>query len=153
MAFSLFKTGLLARSSPSRVTTHAQCDDFPTSSPRTISGLAGGAMVVSSNRQADRKPSPRHPHYLAVAPGPGSFLSVVRSGLAESCVFGKQSLGPFRCGPPALPGRAGSRWGASLLPKLRDDYAEFLDHGCPDRLGMLFLPTCVGFGTGGVGAA
>ena len=32
-------------------------------------------------------------------------------GLAESCVFGKQSLGPFRCGPPALPGRAGSRWG------------------------------------------
>ena len=24
--------------------------------------------------------SPRHPHYLAVAPGPGSFLSVVRSG-------------------------------------------------------------------------
>ncbi len=74
-------------------------------------------------------------------------------GLAESCVFGKQSLGPFRCGPPALPGRAGTRWGASLLPKLRDDYAEFLDHGCPDRLGMLFLPTCVGFGTGGVGAA
>lgn len=37
-------------------------------------------MVVSSNRQADRKPSLRHPHYLAVAPAPGSFLSVVRSG-------------------------------------------------------------------------
>ena len=46
----------------------------------TILGLVGGAMVVSSNCQADRKPSPRHPHYLAVAPGPGSFLSVVRSG-------------------------------------------------------------------------
>ena len=80
MAFSLLGMGLLARSSPSRVTTHAQCADFPTSSPMTILGLVGGAMVVSSNRQADRKPSPRHPHYLAVAPGPGSFLSVVRSG-------------------------------------------------------------------------
>ncbi len=80
MTFSLLGMGLLARSSPSRVTTHAQCADFPTSSPMTISGLLGGAMVVSSNRQADRKPSLRHPHYLAVAPAPGSFLSVVRSG-------------------------------------------------------------------------
>ena len=79
-AFSLLATGLLASTSPSRVATHAQCDDFPTSSPMTISGLLGGAMVVSSNRQADRKPSLRHPHYLAVAPAPGSFLSVVRSG-------------------------------------------------------------------------
>ena len=73
-------TGLLASTSPSRVTPHAQCADFPTSSPMTILGLVGGAMVVSSNRQADRKPSPRHPHYLAVAPAPGSFLSVVWSG-------------------------------------------------------------------------
>ena len=73
-------TGSLARTSPSRITTHARCDDFPTSSPMTISGLLGGAMVVSSNRQIDRKPSLRHPHYLAVAPAPGSFLSVVRSG-------------------------------------------------------------------------
>ena len=40
MAFSLLGTGLLARSSPSRVTTHAQCADFPTSSPMTISGLS-----------------------------------------------------------------------------------------------------------------
>ena len=46
----------------------------------TVPGLLGGAMVVSSNRQADREPSLRHPHYLAVAPAPGSFLSVVRSG-------------------------------------------------------------------------
>lgn len=79
-AFSLLAMGLLASTSPSRVATHAQCDDFPTSSPMTISGLLGGAMVVSSNRQADRKPSLRHPHYLAVAPAPGSFPSVVRGG-------------------------------------------------------------------------
>ena len=38
---------------------------------------------------------------------------------------------------------------APLLPRLRGHYAEFLDHGSPDRLGILYPPTCVGFGTGG----
>ena len=51
---------------------------LPDASPMTISGLFGGAMVVPFNRWADRMPSLRHPHYLAVAPAPGSFLSVVR---------------------------------------------------------------------------
>ncbi len=37
---------------------------------------------------------------------------------------------------------------ASLLPKLRDHFAEFLNGGSLDHLGMLYLPTCVGFGTG-----
>ncbi len=35
-----------------------------------------------------------------------------------------------------------------LLPKLRSHYAEFLNHGSLDRLGMLYLPTCVGLGYG-----
>ena len=38
--------------------------------------------------------------------------------------------------------------GAPLLPKLRGNFAEFLNEGSPDRLGILYLPTCVGFGTG-----
>jgi hypothetical protein len=37
---------------------------------------------------------------------------------------------------------------APLLPKLRGHYAEFLSHSSPDRLGILYLPTCVGLGTG-----
>ena len=37
---------------------------------------------------------------------------------------------------------------APLLPKLRGNFAEFLNHSSPDRLGMLYPPTCVGFGTG-----
>jgi hypothetical protein len=37
---------------------------------------------------------------------------------------------------------------ALLLPKLRRQFAEFLDHSSPDRLGMLYLPTCVGLGYG-----
>ena len=69
--------------------------------------------------------------------------------MAESCVFGKQSLGPIRCGPKPLGEQVPSPPGAPLLPKLRGHYAEFLDHGSPDRLGMLYPPTCVGFGTGG----
>ena len=35
-----------------------------------------------------------------------------------------------------------------LLPKLRSHYAEFLNHSYLDRLGMLYLPTCVGLGYG-----
>src|SRR5690606_6999089 len=37
---------------------------------------------------------------------------------------------------------------ALLLPKLRRYFAEFLNHSSPDRLGILYLPTCVGFGYG-----
>ena len=37
---------------------------------------------------------------------------------------------------------------ASLLPKLRDDFAEFLNDGYLDHLSVLHLSTCVGFGTG-----
>ena len=38
--------------------------------------------------------------------------------------------------------------GAPLLPKLRGDFAEFLNEGYLDHLSVLHLPTCVGFGTG-----
>jgi hypothetical protein len=34
---------------------------------------------------------------------------------------------------------------AHLLPKLRCQFAEFLNHDSLKRLGMLSLPTCVGF--------
>ena len=37
---------------------------------------------------------------------------------------------------------------APLLPKLRGNFAEFLNEGFLDHLGILYLPTCVGFGTG-----
>jgi hypothetical protein len=35
-----------------------------------------------------------------------------------------------------------------LLPKLRMQFAEFLNHSSPDRLGILYPPTCVGLGYG-----
>jgi hypothetical protein len=52
----------------------------------------------------------------------------------------------------AAPSSSGSKslhpTGAPLLPKLRGYFAEFLSQSSPDRLGILYLPTCVGFGTG-----
>ena len=49
----------------------------------------------------------------------------------------------------AAPSRSTRAWplhatGAPLLPKLRGQFAEFLDGGSPVHLGMLYQPTCVG---------
>ena len=37
---------------------------------------------------------------------------------------------------------------APLIPKLRGHFAEFLNHGYLDHLGILYLTTCVGLGYG-----
>jgi hypothetical protein len=50
--------------------------------------------------------------------------------VAETCVFGKQSLEPAPCGPLRLAGAwPVHRCGAPLLPKLRGQFAEFLNEG------------------------
>ena len=82
-------------------------------------------------------------HRAGVSPYTSSF------DFAETCVFGKQSLGPFHCGPLELDSaKECHSTGAPLLPKLRGHFAEFLNEGSSDRLSILYLPTCVGFGTG-----
>ena len=68
-------------------------------------------------------------HRAGVTPYTSSF------DLAESCVFGKQSLGPFHCGPLSR---------APLIPKLRGQLAEFLDNPSPVGLRILSSSTCVG---------
>ena len=82
-------------------------------------------------------------HRAGVSPYTSSF------DFAETCVFGKQSLGPFHCGHLGLESARDCHPSvAPLLPKLRGHFAEFLFEGSSDRLGILYLPTCVGFGTG-----
>ena len=82
-------------------------------------------------------------HRAGVSPYTSSF------DFAETCVFGKQSLGPFHCGHLELESAKDFHSTvAPLLPKLRGHFAEFLFEGSSDRLGILYLPTCVGFGTG-----
>src|ERR1700751_692692 len=64
-------------------------------------------------------------------------------GFAEPCVFDKQSLPPGLCHSAKV---ALSR--VTLIPKLRVQFAEFLQHSSLKRLGMLYQSTCVGFGYG-----
>ena len=68
-------------------------------------------------------------HRAGVSPYTSPF------GFAETCVFAKQSPGPIRCGLLAE---------APLLPKLRGNFAEFLNNPSPVGLRILFLSTCVG---------
>ena len=64
-----------------------------------------------------------------------SYLSLPEPVLAETCVFAKQSPGPILCGHIAV---------APLFPKLRGQFAEFLNYPSPVGLRILFLSTCVG---------
>src|SRR5688572_10090868 len=79
------------------------------------------------------------------APGRRQCVYGALRGLARTCVFAKQSLGPIHCDPSELTSRRRSPERASLLPKLRDQYAEFLDHVSLVHLRLLASPTCVGF--------
>ncbi len=78
-------------------------------------------------------------HWAGVSPYTSAFA------VAETCVFGKQSLEPASCGPltlgrtclPTLPGHPFSRsYGVNLPSSLTEDRSS--------TLGCLPLPTCVG---------
>src|SRR6185437_6217366 len=62
---------------------------------------------------------------------------------AEPCVFNKQSPPPLLCHHTPV-----ARCEVMLIPKLRMQFAEFLQHSSLKRLGMLYQSTCVGFGYG-----
>ena len=68
-------------------------------------------------------------HRAGVSPYTSSF------DLAETCVFDKQLPGPIHCGSLSR---------APLFPKLRSQFAEFLNYPSPVGLRILFLSTCVG---------
>ena len=68
-------------------------------------------------------------HRAGVSPYTSSF------DLAQTCVFGKQLPGPILCDCIAA---------APLIPKLRGQFAEFLNNPSPVGLRILFLSTCVG---------
>ena len=68
-------------------------------------------------------------HRAGVSPYTSSF------DLAETCVFDKQLPGPILCDHIAV---------APLIPKLRGQFAEFLNYPSPVGLRILIPPTCVG---------
>jgi hypothetical protein len=57
-------------------------------------------------------------------------------------------LGLFTAAPSGSPCERVHPTGAPLIPKLRGEFAEFLNEGYLDHLGILYLSTCVGLGTG-----
>ena len=57
-------------------------------------------------------------------------------------------LGQFTAAPSGSSREGLHPTGAPLLPKLRGNFAEFLNDGYLDQLSILYLRTCVGFGTG-----
>ena len=85
------------------------------------------------------------------APGRRQCVYGALRGFARTCVFAKQSLGPIHCGSTERRARGTVPREASLLPKLRDHYAEFLDHVSLVHLRLLASPTCVGFRYGHLG--
>ena len=96
-----------------------------------------------------RRPALPFPLTFRHRTGVGPYTSAC--AFAETCVFGKQSLRPFLCGPRQLvtpplleTGEGAPPPKAPLLPKLRGDFAEFLSGGYLARLRMLSQPTCVG---------
>ena len=82
----------------------------------------------------------------------GVSLYTSSCDFAQTCVFGKQSTGPFLCGLFKLTSaRPDHLTEAFLLPKLRNHFAEFLNEGYPVPLGILYLSTCVGLRYGRAG--
>src|SRR3954469_9482089 len=66
--------------------------------------------------------------------------------LAESCVFVKQSIPPGFCPRIGLKDAKSSHLlSGSLLPKLQEHFAEFLNWSSLTRLRIVSSPTCVGF--------
>ena len=75
----------------------------------------------------------------------GVSLYTSSFNFAQTCVFGKQSTGPFLCGLFKLSiARIPHPTKAILLPKLRIYFAEFLNEGSPVPLSILYSSTCVG---------
>eukprot|EP01026_Neomeris_dumetosa_P075574 TRINITY_DN7_c0_g1_i3.p1 TRINITY_DN7_c0_g1~~TRINITY_DN7_c0_g1_i3.p1 ORF type:complete len:435 (+),score=-2.49 TRINITY_DN7_c0_g1_i3:384-1688(+) len=110
--------------------------NFATLGPSQLRPPFTGASVASFTTPRSSQPSSLTYQHRA-----GVSLYTSTCVLAQTCVFNKQSPDPGHCGPP------GQEW-ASLLPKLRDNFAEFLHDHSLERLGILIAPTCVSFSTG-----
>ena len=83
------------------------------------------------------------PPFDLPAPGRRQTLYVVFD-FAEPCVFIKQLLGPLYCNSELLRARGTTQLRAPLLPKLRGQFAEFLNEGSHLHLRIFSSPTCVG---------
>ena len=90
-------------------------------------------------------------HLNLPAPGRRQCLYVcLDHALAGTCVFAKQSLDAILCDRIGLGLHRPHLLPAPLLPKLRGNFAEFLDRKSLEHLRLLASPTCVGLRYGHV---
>ena len=102
-------------------------------------------VTAAVYRGFDQELAPHHltfRHRAGVTPYTSTFV------FAECCVFDKQLQLPILCDLSRLRAQALHLTEAHLLPKLRCQFAEFLNPSSLKRLGILTLPTCVGLGYG-----
>src|SRR5688500_10720085 len=109
---------------------------------RTV--IVTAAVYRGFGSELPRGKPPVTPPLNLPAPGRRQCVYGALCGLAHTCVFAKQSLGPIHCDPTSLATLVRARRRASLLPKLRDHYSGFLDHVSLVHLRLLASPTCVG---------
>ncbi len=130
------------RDSTQVVTPFVQVGTYPTRNFATLGPLSLRPPFTGASAQcfALRLTSPLN----LPAPGRRQCIYGALRGLARTCVFAKQSLESILCDQKERPARSWLPKLASLLPKLRDHYAEFLDHVSLVHLRLLALPTCVG---------
>ena len=90
-------------------------------------------------------------HLNLPAPGRRQCLYVcLDHALAGTCVFAKQSLDAILCERIGLGLQRLHLLPPPLLPKLRGNFAEFLDRKSLEHLRLLASPTCVGLRYGHV---
>ena len=90
-------------------------------------------------------------HLNLPAPGRRQCLYVcLDHALAGTCVFAKQSLDAILCERIGLGLHRLHLLPPPLLPKLRGNFAEFLDRKSLEHLRLLASPTCVGLRYGHV---
>src|SRR5579859_3307037 len=133
-------------------TSSAGCTEFPAYSQILLGQLSYLRTVIVTAAVYRGFISELAPLHLTFRHRAGVSPYTSAYALAETCVFSKQSDGPFLCGPRQLPEQVGSPSRAPLLPKLQGHFAEFLSHVSLDRLGILFPPTCVGLRYGHPGS-
>ena len=106
--------------------------NLPDKELRYLRTLIVRAAVYRSFGRGREPPSLTYRHRAGVRLYTSSYE------LAESCVFNKQLPEPLCCDLLAK---------VPLIPKLRGQFAEFLNHRSPERLRLLASPTCVSFST------
>ena len=110
------------RDSAQVVTPFVQVGTYPTRNFATLGPLLLRPPFTGASVQSFELPLT--PPFNLPAPGRRQCLYVVLTDFADTCVFTKQSLGPFLCGLLRLPTRRGSPTTGSPSPEVTGTFCR-----------------------------